>query len=78
MVFINRAASGIAKVGALDQEGIISVWSVVETYSDNLTNEYNLNMKIGGKFKLQLIFSDNLVNYPAVMSEDDPLGLNFA
>ena len=35
-------------------------------------------MNIGGKFKLQLIFSDNLANYPSVMSEDDPMGLNFA
>ena len=78
LVFINRAASGISKIGALDQEGVISVWSVLEVYSENLTNEYNLNMNIGGKFKLQLIFSDNLANYPSVMSEDDPMDLNFA
>lgn len=78
MVFISRGANGVAKFGALDQEGVISVWSVLEIHGENLTSEYNLNMNIGCKLKLQLNFSDSLTNYPNVLSEDDPLGVNLA
>ena len=77
LVFISRAPGrSVAKIGALDQDGIISVWSVVE--GENLTGEYDLNMSIGCKFKLSLNFTENLLDHPAVLAEDDPLGLNFA
>jgi hypothetical protein len=29
LVFINRAQNGTSKIGALDQNGTISVWSII-------------------------------------------------
>lgn len=77
LVFINKADKGVSKIGALDQEGVVSVWSVIETQAESLANEYDLNMNIGYKFKLQLNMKDSLTNYSNVMPEDDPYGMNF-
>jgi hypothetical protein len=30
MVFISKSTSGIAQVGVLDEQGVVSVWSVME------------------------------------------------
>lgn len=55
---------------------MISVWSVVE--ADNLTGEYDLNANIGSKYKLQLNFTESLLDHPSVLPEDDPMGMNFS
>ena len=75
---MNRNNQGISKIGALDQEGVVSVWSVMETNAENLANEYDFNLNIGCKFKLQLNTSDKLTRYHNVLSEDDPFGFNFS
>jgi hypothetical protein len=30
MVFISKSASGIAQIGVLDEQGVVSVWSIME------------------------------------------------
>ncbi len=62
LVYISRAQNGTSKIGALDQNGIISVWNIVEVYNE-LTSEYDLNMNIGCKYKMCLNFYDSLFDY---------------
>ena len=66
MVFINKSESGISKIGALDQLGIISVWSVIEINEyGGLANDLNINL--GCKYKMVALFSDNLFLYDNVI-----------
>jgi hypothetical protein len=64
--FISRSASGISQIGVLDEMGIVSVWNITEVASQLIT-DYDLNISLGGKFKMVLLFSDNLTNYPHVI-----------
>jgi len=66
LVFIQKHDSGLAEIGVLDQMGMVSTWSVIEMHT-NLVTDFDLNMSIGGKFKLSIIYSDNLMNYQSVI-----------
>lgn len=66
LVFISRAASGIAQIGCLDVFGIVSVWSVLEV-SNAIASEYDLNISLGGKFKMVMNYHDNLFGCNQVM-----------
>ena len=66
LVFISRHASGIAQIGVLDEMGLVSLWSVVEI-STNLVSEYDLNVTLGGKFKMDLNYTENLMDHPHVI-----------
>lgn len=59
---ISRDERGKATIGALDQEGVISVWSVLELFGENLESEadINFNMGIGSKVKLQMNYNEYL------------------
>ena len=46
--------------------GVVSMWSVMEIQS-HLITDFDLNMTIGGKFKMTMVYSDNLMNYPNVI-----------
>lgn len=70
LVFISKAASGISKIGALDQQGVLSMWSVVEVH-EYLNSDYDLNMNLGCKYKMVLNYSDNLLLYPHVIDLTD-------
>jgi len=53
---------------------------VVEV-NENLSSDYDLNMNVGGKFKMNLNFKDNLFEYANVIAgmdeEDIPNPFNF-
>mmetsp|Transcript_21645 Transcript_21645/g.33307 ORF Transcript_21645/g.33307 Transcript_21645/m.33307 type:complete len:92 (+) Transcript_21645:1805-2080(+) len=66
LTFIQRHQSGISEVGVMDEMGIVSAWSIIEVAS-HIGTDYDLNMNLGGKFKLSMIFSDNLLLYPNVV-----------
>lgn len=66
LVFINKQASGIAQIGVLDEQGIVSTWNLIEMQS-HLVTDYDVNMNLGGKFKMTMIYTDNLMSYPNVI-----------
>jgi hypothetical protein len=66
LAFISKTLSGIAQIGCLDENGIVSVWSVVEIMGHHGT-DYDLNMNLGGKFKIVLNYSQNLLDYSNVV-----------
>ena len=66
LVFISTNASGISQIGVLDEQGVVSLWSVIEI-SSHLVTDYDLNIALGGKFKMVLNYSDNLTEYPHVI-----------
>ena len=71
--FISRSSSGISQIGCLDEEGVISVWSISEIQSYMVT-EGDINLTMGAKFKMSLNYSDNLTEYNNVVDifrEDD-------
>jgi hypothetical protein len=62
MAFISKNASGISQLGVLDEQGVVSVWSIMEMQGHIIT-DYDLNMSLGGKFKMQMNYFDNLIEY---------------
>jgi hypothetical protein len=64
--FIQKQSSGIAEVGVLDEQGVVSTWSVIEM-ADHTVTDYELNMNLGGKFKMAMNYSANLAAYPNVI-----------
>jgi hypothetical protein len=46
--------------------GVVSVWSINEMAS-HLVSDYELNMNLGGKFKLMMNYTDNLFDYENVV-----------
>ena len=61
LTFISKNASGISQIGCLDEYGVVSIWNIVEV-SSNVT-DYELNLALGGKFKMALSYTDNLTKY---------------
>ena len=76
MSLISRNERALATIGALDLEGVVSVWSVIELYGQNLESEadINFNMGIGSKVKLPMNYTENLARHPEVLSEDGLIG----
>ena len=74
LIFLSKSVSGISKIGALDQYGCVSVWSVVEIHDNLSSADHDLQMNIGCKFKMTLNYTDSLLNYQNVKAasfEDD-------
>jgi hypothetical protein len=46
--------------------GIVSVWNITEVAS-HLITDFDLNISLGGKFKMVLLYSENLMDYPHVV-----------
>lgn len=46
--------------------GIISVWNISEVAS-HLITDYDLNISLGGKFKMAMNYTDNLMQYSHVI-----------
>jgi len=70
LVFINRSSSGISQIGVLDEIGMVSVWSINEI-AGHIALDHDLNINLGGKFKLNLNYSDNLFDYENVINKED-------
>jgi len=58
--------TGIAQIGVLDEQGVVSVWSVIEMTGVHGL-EQDLNMNLGGSFKMVMNYTDNLLLYPNVI-----------
>jgi hypothetical protein len=67
LVFISRSTSGISQIGALDELGVVSVWSIMEMQGHHIT-DYDLNMSLGGKLKMVMNYHDNLFEYENVIN----------
>lgn len=61
LTFISKSASGISQIGCFDDYGVISIWNIVEV-SRNVS-DFELNLCIGGRFKMALSYTDNLQKY---------------
>lgn len=72
LLFVSKFGGGSAQIGAMDELLTISTWSVIEIQShlaDKL-NDFDLNMSMGGRFKLLENYSECLMDHPEVMSRD--------
>lgn len=49
--------------------GVVSVWSVLEVNA-LMPNEFDLNINLGGKFKMSLVYTDNLFECSSVINRD--------
>ena len=50
----------------MDECGIVSQWNLIEMQS-HLVTDYDVNMNLGGKFKMTMVYTDNLMSYPNVI-----------
>ncbi len=67
LVFDNRqGGAGTAQIGALDEMGVVSLWSVIEMREEIAQGmvDFELNMSIGSKYKLIENYSQNLLFFP--------------
>jgi len=57
----------------MDELGVVSSWSVMEisTHLADKMGDYDLNLNIGGRFKLLENFSENLMFMPEIMDSMD-------
>jgi hypothetical protein len=46
---------------------VVSVWSIMEMQG-HLITDYDLNMSLGGKFKMVMNYHDNLFEYENVIN----------
>ena len=58
--------TGIAQIGVLDDQGVVSVWSVIEMTGVHGLDQ-DVNMNLGGSFKMVMNYTDNLLLYPSVV-----------
>ena len=61
--FISKIGSSPAQIGAMDELGVVSSWSVLEIqpHIAEKIGDLDLNMNIGGRFKLLENWSENLM-----------------
>lgn len=68
--FVRTLNSGISQIGVLDEHGVISVWSVIQSASEQGeigVKDYELNMMIGSNYKMAMVYHEELMSYPAVV-----------
>jgi hypothetical protein len=71
LVFITRDEHKIAKIGCLDENGIISVWNIIDI-KGQYDDDEDYNMAVWGSIRMSMVLTDNLTLYPNVI---DPLCL---
>lgn len=66
LVFISKIGNASAQIGVLDELLTISTWSLIEIQPQvaERLNDFDLSMRIGGRFKLLENFSENLMYLP--------------
>ena len=66
LVFVSKIGGANATIGVLDELGMVSSWSVMEINSHlvGTIGETDLNLTIGGRFKLIENFQENLMFIP--------------
>ena len=65
MMYVCDSASGFPMVGALDVNGVVSMWSLVQVNEYN--TQYDVNMNIGCNYRMALSYSENLFAYDEVL-----------
>ena len=73
LTFVSKHGSSPATIAAMDELGVVSSWSVIEL-SPHLIDRagaVDLNLNIGGKYKLLENFQENLMFLPEVFSNPD-------
>lgn len=70
---MSKVGSSPAQIGAMDELGVISSWSVMEIQQHvaNKIGDFDLNLSIGGRFKLLENYTVNLQFVPNVFEGDD-------
>lgn len=63
IVFISKFGGGAAQIGVIDELLTVSTWSVLEIQAHiaEKLNDFDLNMSIGGRFKLLENYSENMM-----------------
>lgn len=71
--FVSKHGSSPATIAAMDELGVVSSWSVMELqpYIADRIGDADLNLNIGGRFKLLENFSENLMFLPEVFDNPD-------
>lgn len=78
LVLVSRIGSGSKQVGVLDNQGVVSMWSVLEMeehIAEKMT-DFELNMSVGSRFKLIENFNQDLTE-TGVAAESTGLELAF-
>lgn len=80
LVFINKYGGASAQIGVLDELLTISTWSLIEIQSQiaDKLNDFDLSMRIGGRFKLVENFSENLMYLPEISEHQSLLSAAFS
>jgi hypothetical protein len=73
LIFITKFGGGSAQIGVIDELLVVSTWSLVEIQAHIAEKQlsFDLNMSIGGRFKLIENFSENLMFMPDVIGHGD-------
>jgi hypothetical protein len=70
---VSKVGQSPAQIGAIDELGVVSSWSVMEIaahHADKIS-DFDLNLNIGGRFKLLENYSENLMYMPDVFKNPD-------
>ena len=73
--FITKIGSSSAQIGVLDELLSVSTWSLVETDSRGGGIDFDLSVRIGGRFKLIENFNENLMYIPELAQHHSLLSL---
>jgi hypothetical protein len=75
LVFITKIGSSSAQIGVLDELLTVSTWSMVETDTRGGGMDFDLSVRIGGKYKLIENFNENLLYLPELANHHSLLTL---
>lgn len=64
LTFITKVGSTSAQIGVLDELLTVSTWSLVETDSRGGGLDFDLSLRIGGRFKLIENYNENFMYVP--------------
>lgn len=68
---MNKVGASPAQISAMDELGVVSSWSVMELQAHiaEKIGNFDLNLNIGGRYKLLENFSENLMFMPEVFDD---------
>ena len=71
--FVSKVGQSHAQIGAMDELGVISQWSVLEIQAHlaDKIGDYDLHLNMGGRFKLLENFSESMMFMPEIFENLD-------
>ena len=80
LVFVSKFGGSSAQIGVLDELLTVSTWSLIEIqpHIAEKLNDFDLSMRIGGRFKLLENFSENLMYVPELADHHSIMTQQFA